>query len=65
MRVSPCEEHWRGAVADRFPEHLALWQATGDRSTETAWAEPASDRRYSGPRPCNYRTTPLMPPLTR
>ncbi|TDC27056.1 cupin domain-containing protein [Streptomyces sp. 8K308] len=44
------EEHWHGAVPDRFMEHLALWEGTGDGTPETVWAEPVTDQRYNGTR---------------
>ncbi|GHG74737.1 (R)-mandelonitrile lyase [Streptomyces griseocarneus] len=46
----PGEEHWHGAVTDRFMEHLAMWETTEDGTPETTWAEPVTDTQYSGPR---------------
>ncbi|MEU3784327.1 cupin domain-containing protein [Streptomyces sp900129855] len=46
----PNEEHWHGAVPDRFMEHIALWEATGDGTPETTWAEPVTDQQYNGRR---------------
>ncbi|QKW18337.1 cupin domain-containing protein [Kitasatospora sp. NA04385] len=46
----PGEEHWHGAAPDRFMAHLALWEATGDGTPETSWAEPVTDRQYGAPR---------------
>ncbi len=46
----PGEEHWHGAVPDRFMEHLALWEGKGDGSTETTWAEPVTEEQYNCPR---------------
>ncbi|GGW72924.1 cupin domain-containing protein [Streptomyces caelestis] len=49
----PNEEHWHGATPDRFMEHIALWEGTGDGTPETTWAEPVTDRHYNGPRTRN------------
>ncbi|MEU5593280.1 cupin domain-containing protein [Streptomyces sp. NPDC020298] len=46
----PDEEHWHGAVPDRFMEHIALWEGTGDDTPETTWAEPVTDQQYNGRR---------------
>ncbi|TDP94862.1 (R)-mandelonitrile lyase [Labedaea rhizosphaerae] len=46
----PGEEHWHGATPDRFMEHLAMWEGTGDETPETTWAEPVTDQQYNGPR---------------
>lgn len=46
----PGEEHWHGAAPARFMEHLTLWKAKGDDTTETTWAEPVTDEQYNGPR---------------
>ncbi len=55
----PEEEHWHGATPDRFMEHLALWEGTGDGSTETTWAVPVTDDQYNSPRTRDLpRTTP-------
>ncbi|MBL7258810.1 (R)-mandelonitrile lyase [Paractinoplanes lichenicola] len=43
----PGEDHWHGATADRFMEHLALWEGPGDGTPETAWLEPVSDETYN------------------
>ncbi|MFI6435730.1 cupin domain-containing protein, partial [Streptomyces sp. NPDC050759] len=43
-------EHWHGAAPDRFMEHIALWEGTGDDTPETTWAEPVTDQQYNGPR---------------
>ncbi|GGV61264.1 (R)-mandelonitrile lyase [Streptomyces massasporeus] len=45
----PGEEHWHGAVSDRFMEHLALWESKDDGCTETTWAGPFTDEQYHGP----------------
>lgn len=31
-------------------EHLALWKAKGDGTTETTWAAPVTDEQYNCPR---------------
>ncbi|MFD9540119.1 cupin domain-containing protein [Streptomyces sp. NPDC060022] len=46
----PGEEHWHGAVPDRFMEHLALWEGPGDDRPETTWLEKVTDEQYGGPR---------------
>ncbi|MFI1524783.1 (R)-mandelonitrile lyase [Kitasatospora cineracea] len=46
----PGEAHWHGAVPDRFMAHLALWEATGDGSPETVWAEAVTDAQYGAAR---------------
>ncbi|RKN03757.1 cupin domain-containing protein [Streptomyces radicis] len=46
----PDEDHWHGAAPDRFMEHIALWEGTGDDAPETVWAEPVADQQYNGPR---------------
>lgn len=45
----PNEEHWHGAAPDRFMEHIAMWEGTGDDTPETTWAEPITDQQYNGP----------------
>ncbi|GAB1510867.1 (R)-mandelonitrile lyase [Actinophytocola sp. KF-1] len=45
----PGEEHWHGATPDRFMEHLAMWEGTGDGTQETSWAEPVTDEHYQRP----------------
>lgn len=45
----PDEEHWHGATPDRFMEHLALWEGSGDDRAETTWLEEVTDDQYSGP----------------
>ncbi|MFD4690043.1 cupin domain-containing protein [Streptomyces sp. NBC_00683] len=46
----PGEEHWHGAVPDRFMEHLALWEGLGDDRPETTWLEKVTDEQYGRPR---------------
>ncbi|MFE2943660.1 cupin domain-containing protein [Streptomyces sp. NPDC059255] len=48
----PGEDHWHGATADRFMQHLALWEAPapgGDRP-ETTWLEKVTEEQYTSPR---------------
>lgn len=42
-----------GAAPDRFMEHIAMWEGTGDGSPETQWAEPVTDTQYNGSRSRN------------
>lgn len=52
VSTPPGEEHWHGAVADRFMTHLAIWDGTGDPSTpETTWAEHLDDDTYQAAQP--------------
>lgn len=46
----PGEEHWHGAVPDRFMEHLAMWESRGDGTPETQWRESVTDEQYHGQR---------------
>ncbi|ANH89807.1 cupin [Streptomyces sp. SAT1] len=46
----PGEEHWHGAAPDRFMEHIALWEGTGDDTPETRWAEAVTEEQYGGER---------------
>jgi len=46
----PGEEHWHGAVPDRFMEHLAIWEGDGGVSAETTWLEAVTDEQYAAPR---------------
>ncbi|MGW2288062.1 (R)-mandelonitrile lyase [Streptomyces phaeochromogenes] len=50
IHTPPGEEHWHGAARDRFMEHLAMWEGTGDGSPETEWLEKVSDEEYNAPR---------------
>ncbi|WP_327138569.1 cupin domain-containing protein (plasmid) [Streptomyces sp. NBC_01340] len=52
IHTPPGEEHWYGAVPDRFMVHLALWET--DNAT---WLEHVSDTEYHGPR-VSTRTRP-------
>lgn len=42
----PGEEHWHGATADNFMEHLALLDQADDPSTTTTWLEYVDDVAY-------------------
>ena len=42
----PGEEHWHGAVRDRFMSHLAMWE--GDATT---WGDHVTDEEYAAAYP--------------
>lgn len=42
----PGEEHWHGASADTFMEHLAMFEHTDDPATTTVWHEHVTDDEY-------------------
>jgi quercetin dioxygenase-like cupin family protein len=44
----PDEDHWHGATAEQFMEHLALWEGDGNDTPETTWLEPVTDEQYNG-----------------
>ena len=46
----PGEEHWHGATPDRFMQHLAMWEGSGEDRPETTWLEQVTDETYNGPR---------------
>lgn len=46
----PDEEHWHGATPDRFMQHLAMWEGTGDDRPETAWLEKVTAEQCGGVR---------------
>jgi quercetin dioxygenase-like cupin family protein len=50
----PDEQHWHGATADQFMEHLALWEGDGTDTAETTWLEPVTEQQYSAAR-TNHR----------
>ncbi len=51
IHTPPGEEHWHGAVSDRFVQHLAMWEGTGpDGGPETTWLEKVDDAEYNAPR---------------
>ncbi len=37
----------RASDADRFMEHLALWEGDGTGASETTWLEPVTEEQYS------------------
>jgi quercetin dioxygenase-like cupin family protein len=43
----PGEEHWHGAAADRFMEHLAMLENGADPTTTTAWLEHVTNNEYN------------------
>ena len=44
----PGEEHWHGAAADSFMEHLAMIDLLQDVATSTTWLEHVTDADYLG-----------------
>lgn len=42
----PGEEHWHGATAEDFMEHLAMLENGDDPATTTTWLEHVSDDDY-------------------
>jgi quercetin dioxygenase-like cupin family protein len=42
----PGQEHWHGAAADSFMEHLAMLDTADDPSTTTRWLEHVTDEEY-------------------
>ncbi|WP_435110942.1 (R)-mandelonitrile lyase [Nocardiopsis synnemataformans] len=42
----PGEEHWHGASADSFMEHLAMLDNADDPAATTTWLEHVSDEDY-------------------
>ena len=42
----PGEEHWHGAAADSFMEHLAMLDNADDPATTTTWREHVTDDDY-------------------
>lgn len=45
----PGEQHWHGATADDFMEHLAVTEHGDDPATTTTWLEHVSDEDYHRP----------------
>ena len=45
MYCPPGQEHWHGAAADSFMEHLAMLD-NDDPSTSTTWLEHVTDEEY-------------------
>jgi quercetin dioxygenase-like cupin family protein len=48
--TAPGEEHWHGAVPDRFMAHLVLMDGDGSDTPQTAWGETVTDAEYGAPR---------------
>ena len=46
MYCPPGQEHWHGAAADSFMEHLAMIDTADDPSTSTTWLEHVTDEEY-------------------
>jgi quercetin dioxygenase-like cupin family protein len=44
----PGEEHWHGAAADSFMEHLAMLDLNDDPATTTTWLEHVTEQTYLG-----------------
>ena len=42
VHTPPGEEHWHGAVADRFMTHVAMWEDDG-----ATWGEHVTDEEYA------------------
>ncbi|MFC3996785.1 cupin domain-containing protein [Nocardiopsis sediminis] len=42
----PDEEHWHGASADSFMEHLAMLENAEDPAATTTWLEHVTDEEY-------------------
>lgn len=40
---APGEEHWHGATADDFMEHIAMHENADDPARTTIWLEPVTD----------------------
>ena len=50
--TAPGEEHWHGAVPDRFMAHLALMDGDDSDAPQTNWGEAVGDAEYGAPRTC-------------
>lgn len=48
LYTPPGEDHWHGAAADCFMEHLAMLETGDDPATTTVWKEHVTDAQYSG-----------------
>ena len=46
VHTPPGEEHWHGAVADRFMTHLAIWE-----DDDATWGEHVTDEEYGTAQP--------------
>ncbi|GAB6859385.1 (R)-mandelonitrile lyase [Microbacterium xylanilyticum] len=47
LYTPPGEDHWHGAAADCFMEHLAMLEAGDDPATTTVWKEHVTDAEYA------------------
>jgi len=50
LYTPPGEDHWHGATADCFMEHLAMLEAGDDPATTTVWKEHVTAAEYGGER---------------
>ncbi|OZB79971.1 MAG: cupin [Microbacterium sp. 14-71-5] len=50
LYTPPGQDHWHGAAADCFMEHLAMLEAGDDPATTTVWKEHVTDAEYAAPR---------------
>jgi len=50
LYTPPGQDHWHGAAADCFMEHLAMLEAGDDPATTTVWKEHVTDAEYAGRR---------------
>jgi quercetin dioxygenase-like cupin family protein len=46
VHAAPNEWHWHGAAPDHFMTHLAIFEAPGDGTPESQWADHVSDEEY-------------------
>ena len=61
VHTPPGEEHWHGALPDRFMTHLAMWE-----DDDATWGDHVTDQEYdqaTRPDPTDHdrRTTPCRP----
>ncbi len=47
LYTPPGQDHWHGATADCFTEHLAMLEAGDDPATTTVWKEHVTDAEYA------------------
>ena len=47
LYTPPGQDHWHGATADCFMEHLAMLEAGDDPATTTVWKEHVTDAEYA------------------
>jgi quercetin dioxygenase-like cupin family protein len=57
----PGEEHWHGAAPDRFMEHIALWEGTGDDTPRPRGPSPSPTPSTAAPVP-PAADPPTLPP---